>query len=86
MLSKSHKQFWSEIQRINSEQNNPTLAENIGGVSGAKDIAEMWKHHFAALLNTNERASMVFDKNEHFERLAINEIKCGIENLKKSKS
>ena len=41
--------FWKEVRKLNAD---PPLAQSIGSVSGEKNIANMWKDHFADILNS----------------------------------
>ena len=41
--------FWKEVRKLNSD---PPLAQSVGGVTGNANIADMWKNHFADILNS----------------------------------
>ena len=47
--------FWKEVRKLNSD---PPLAQSVGGVTGEVNVADMWKNHFAAILNSVNNDSM----------------------------
>lgn len=47
--------FWKEVRKLNSD---PPLAPTVGGVSGEVNIGDMWKNHFADILNSVNNDSL----------------------------
>lgn len=50
LLNKNPKEFWKEIKIMNNC--NMSLPTNIEGVTGKKNIAELWRKHYFELFNS----------------------------------
>ena len=94
LLGKSDKLFWSEIKKMN--RGNTPVVSTVNGVTGSKNIAEMWKKHFETLLNSSKNVdkknevldavSGVNSNNCYFVRFSVDEIKDGFKNIKNGKT
>ncbi len=88
LLHNDSKHFWKEIQRINSQHKSTSIADTVGGVSGLKNICNMWKEHFQGLLNSVSRSD--FDHTEldnmYFERFTPCHMANVISDLETGKS
>ncbi len=49
LLCNSMNAFWKDVRSIH--RSNVTLPCSIGGVSGAENIAELWRQHYTTLFN-----------------------------------
>ena len=49
LLSNNANGFWKEVKNIN--RSKAVLPCNMDGVSGADNITELWRQHYAALFN-----------------------------------
>ena len=58
--------FWKEVRKLN---NDPPLAQSVGGVSGEDKIAAMWKNHFADVLNSVNNDSLKDDVLDQLHNL-----------------
>ena len=64
--------------------NHCSLPASVGGVKGAKNIAEMWKKHFSSLLNTNsfsDATKFVDFKLQSFESYNLSLAECTIDTI-----
>ena len=61
--------FWKEVRKLNS---NPPLAQAVGGVSGESKIADMWKNHFADILNSVNDKSLKDDVLNQLDNIDTN--------------
>ena len=90
LLTKDCKQFWSEIQKINS--NVTTIATTIDNITGQADIVKMWQSHFKKLLNSCETNSRSTFKNHladcvvHEDVINVDDVKLAIKGLNSGKS
>lgn len=57
LLQRNTKEFWKEIGKLSKSDKSVPLAATINGVTGEKQVAEMWKQHFSTLLNSNPSVS-----------------------------
>ena len=51
LLSKNVTDFWKEFRKSNLDKIQ-SQAVTVGGVPGSREICDMWKEHYAAILNT----------------------------------
>ncbi len=49
LLCNNVNAFWKDVRSIN--RSNVTLPCSIEGVSGAENIAELWRQHYSTLFN-----------------------------------
>ncbi len=49
LLCNNVNAFWKDVRSIN--RSNVTLPCSIEGVSGAENIAELWRQHYTTLFN-----------------------------------
>ena len=92
LLQHNDKTFWKEIKKLNG--NNSSNANTVNGCSGAKDITEMWQHHYKCLLNssvdTNKKTQVlrILDQTDffQFDRFTVSEVHEAINKLKNGKS
>ena len=50
LLSNNNTGYWKEVKNVN--RSKTVLPCNIDGVSGANNITELWRQHYAALFNS----------------------------------
>lgn len=87
-LMTDQKDFWKEVKRTKSSTSAP-LAETVEGKTDVRDIAEMWRHHFEALLNSSEvkaPPANFSNINSAFSRVSVSEVHNAINGLKYGKS
>ena len=77
--------FWKEVKRLNS---NPPLVHSINGISGEANIANMWKNHFADILNSvvnDDQKDFVLEPfskiSDKFDSFSVTEAAKSIEEL-----
>ena len=56
LLQKDDVSFWKEIKKLTSASGN-IVANTVDNVTGEKEIAAMWQHHYEQLLNSNKDTS-----------------------------
>ena len=59
------KAFCQNIKKLNKSSSLPTV---VGGASGSRKIAEMWKNHFSNLFNSVG--------NDEYKEFVCNNITC----------
>lgn len=94
LLGKSDKLFWKEIKKLN--QSNAPIVSTVDGVTGTKNVTEMWKTHFEMLLNSSNNTSEkdhVLNKisgvtinNCFLQRFTVDEVKESLKNVKNGKT
>ena len=87
---KSATFFWKEIQKLNSV---PPLSPAVDGISGAKNIGNLWKDHFSKILNSvddqSSKAKLLTKlKGQRLAdvSLSIDEVKLALSSLATGKS
>ena len=82
--------FWKEVRKLNCD---PPVARSVAGVSGADNVAEMWKDHFSEILNSVKNDSAkdaVFqhlnDSSNSADPFSVHEITSAIAELTSGRS
>ena len=87
LLKGNSDHFWRDIRRINARNKPVSLAETVGGVTGASEISTMWKDHFQTLLNSVPSSSLNLSLHDCcFERFTSSQIVEVVSTLKNGKS
>ena len=88
LLLKDTKEFWSEIKRLCGKHSVP-LVSTIGSATGSNAICELWRTHYAGILNSippNRRTDDIKQSLQNCvslsDSLHATEVKCAIGNLK----
>ena len=90
LLSKDTKAFWKNIKVISDSKCTPV--SSVGGVTGQKNICDMWQAHYKNLLNSSrDRRSEQFVRQsltelDVIERFSVKDVTLSIKKLKKGKS
>ena len=92
-LDKDSNEFWKQINKVNSEY-SPPLPQTIDGVTGKKQIVNLWKNYFQGLLNTSNDLSKKADVDRALYNCELpegsfftsNDICAAIKKLKSGKS
>ena len=93
LLAKDTKGFWREVSKSGID-NIQGQAVTVGGATGCREICDMWKNHYSALLNSSTNTSKKFVVTDSLRDLSdadsINismfEVKAAIKKLKKGKT
>ena len=89
VLQKNTKDFRKEIGKMTNSDKKVPLAATINGVTGEKQVADMWKQHFAALLNSNNSTYLPLDNeamSAPFDEFSESELIDAIKSLKNGKA
>ena len=85
LLGNDVTEFWKEVKAANRAKT--VLPCHIEGVSGADNIAEQWRQHYAALFNCIKSEPYCVGKlNEEVIHFTPNEVYHAIEQLADKKS
>ena len=91
-LTKDTKCFWNEIKKINGNDKS-VLASTVNGVSGNKNIANMWHDYYKTLLNSTKSTVNKSYVSQQFKKCNIDDfyvspcdVKEAVKKLKKGKS
>ena len=93
LLQSDSKIFWQEVNKV-SGKNVRVQASTINGITGEKDITEMWRQHYCTLLNSSRDVGKKQQVLNSLESITIcdedlfqmHEVESAIHNLKKGKS
>ena len=71
LLEKDTNNFWKHVKNTDKKEYNPPAAETVGGKTGSKEIAEMWRKYFQNLLNSQDKIApqVANPQEETIERL-----------------
>ena len=63
LVDKKHMEFWKEVKHMNAR--NTPLPTCIDGISGADNIAQMWRDHYYDIFNSvNQPIDVVYTVDE----------------------
>jgi hypothetical protein len=89
------KGFWSKIKKINCDKATK-YANCVGGVTGDKNVASLWRDHFNNLYNSVQengsketffnRINSISASNTEFSAMSVQEISGAIRQQKKGKA
>ena len=71
-LSKDTKTFWDAVKQSGMEKIQTNVV-TVGGASGSKEICEMWRNHYSALLNSSKDISSKSYVLEQFDNVCSND-------------
>jgi len=94
LLSKDQRDFWREIKKITSKDQSTPIADTVDGVSGLKDITDMWQLKFSKLLNSCTQSKVdvfhnyIIDGNSIDDNFLVSpcDVRDAIRKLKSGKS
>ena len=89
LLQQNDVDFWREIGKISKSDSKVPLAATVNGVTGENQVAEMWKEHFSALLNSTSSTPITLSNDtllEPFDSFQVEETQEAILALKSGKS
>lgn len=84
LVSNSNNDFWKEVKHINGHK--PSLPCSVDGVSGAGNIAELWRMHYSKLFNLSQPNARQIGNVESVEIINSYEVSQAIQNLSANKT
>lgn len=93
LLSRTDKEFWKDVKKLNNKNGNVPTVSTINGATGISNILNMWQSHYKGLLNSSRDSSAKNDvlhtlgvSNYSFDRFTFDEMCDVIKCLKSGKS